>query len=308
MRLMEDYKHTDRYRDSFNRLAHQTFGISFEEWYQRGYWDERYICYSYVDRDEVVANVSVSRLQLRSESACLKACQIGTVMTHPEYRGRGLSAKLMDHVIQKHEPEADVFFLFANRQVLDYYPRFGFSPVQESRFVWNRDGECSGLRGAAPPTWRQLDLQHPQDERRLLHALKSRQPISDRLSVLEHEGIFMWHALEVFPTGLYYHEQTGQIWACSHHEGTLHLYDCISPSSGHGRSDHGSFPELFDELCVLLPGTRRVEFAFTPDKLGLPVYNEPLRGNDVLYAKQSRTSGPAFPEDGPFKYPITAQA
>ncbi|HOJ77740.1 MAG TPA: GNAT family N-acetyltransferase [Bacillota bacterium] len=53
----------------------------------------------YIDHDEVIANVSVSELQMLIEGQEVSALQIGTVMTHPEYRGKGLARKLMECVI-----------------------------------------------------------------------------------------------------------------------------------------------------------------------------------------------------------------
>ncbi|WP_397386234.1 GNAT family N-acetyltransferase [Paenibacillus sp. VCA1] len=84
-----DYKYHDEYRASFNRLSKLVFGI-----YQKGAWDDRYICHSFVADDEVIANVSVSKMNLVIKGD-IRALQIGTVMTHPEHRGKGLSKQLM---------------------------------------------------------------------------------------------------------------------------------------------------------------------------------------------------------------------
>ncbi|MCQ6267704.1 hypothetical protein M1K46_18905 [Fictibacillus sp. WQ 8-8] len=45
MKLISNYKDHDRLRCSFNNLAQKTFGISFEQWYQAGYWTDKYIIY-----------------------------------------------------------------------------------------------------------------------------------------------------------------------------------------------------------------------------------------------------------------------
>lgn len=42
-----------------------------------------------------------------------KAIQLGTVMTHPDYRHQGLAAKLMNHTIEKYEQDYDFIYLFA---------------------------------------------------------------------------------------------------------------------------------------------------------------------------------------------------
>lgn len=48
--FIKDYKQDDARRASFNRLADSIFGIQFEEWYQQGFWNDNYICYSFCGR------------------------------------------------------------------------------------------------------------------------------------------------------------------------------------------------------------------------------------------------------------------
>ena len=38
--VIKNYKDNDALRKSFNELAMKTFDISFEDWYQNGYWGE----------------------------------------------------------------------------------------------------------------------------------------------------------------------------------------------------------------------------------------------------------------------------
>jgi len=135
--FVKNYRDDEVLRKSFSVLAMGTFEISFEEWYQKGFWNERYIPYSYVQGDQVVANVSVNSLDLVIEGEQKRAIQIGTVMTHPDYRRRGLSASLMNKVLEDYENQYDVMYLFANESVLDFYPRFGFQAVDEQLFTMN---------------------------------------------------------------------------------------------------------------------------------------------------------------------------
>ncbi len=82
------YKNNDRLRTSFFKLAADTFDIDFERWYQQGGWSEHYIPFSFVDGNEIVANASVNTVELVISGQRKKAIQIGTVMTHPDYRGQ----------------------------------------------------------------------------------------------------------------------------------------------------------------------------------------------------------------------------
>lgn len=132
--LVSDYKDIETYKESFNELAKIVFGLDFKKWYEKGCWNDKYICYSYVDGEKVIANASINKMTLVSSGKEYKAIQVGTVMTHPDYRNQGLSRKLMNHIIEKYEQEYDFIYLFANESVLDFYPRFGFGKVQESSF------------------------------------------------------------------------------------------------------------------------------------------------------------------------------
>ncbi|PGM56126.1 hypothetical protein [Bacillus sp. AFS053548] len=75
--LISDYKHISMYRNSFIKLAKQTFGIDFNDWYEKGFWTDRYVCYSYVKEDLVIANASINKMKVQEYNAI----QIGTVMT-----------------------------------------------------------------------------------------------------------------------------------------------------------------------------------------------------------------------------------
>lgn len=82
LHFVKGYRDNDTLRTSFFELAASTFGIHFEEWYQQGCWGKGYVPFSYVDGDQVVANVSVNLLELIIHGEKHKAIQVGTVMTH----------------------------------------------------------------------------------------------------------------------------------------------------------------------------------------------------------------------------------
>lgn len=98
--LISDYKQNERHKESFNELAKHVFELDFKEWYNKGCWNDNFICYSYVDGEKVIANASINKMVIVSDGEEYKAIQVGTVMTHPDYRHQGLAAKLMDHIIK----------------------------------------------------------------------------------------------------------------------------------------------------------------------------------------------------------------
>ena len=42
MKIVKDYRDNKELRDSFNELAKEVFNLSFEKWYQNGFWKENY--------------------------------------------------------------------------------------------------------------------------------------------------------------------------------------------------------------------------------------------------------------------------
>lgn len=62
--LVNGYRHDDKLKESFNALAINTFDLDFSDWYKRGYWDEKYIPYSFVHHGKVISNASVYLMSL----------------------------------------------------------------------------------------------------------------------------------------------------------------------------------------------------------------------------------------------------
>lgn len=86
-----NYKENNALRDSFNRLTEKTYGFNFKQWYEEGYWGDKYIPYSLSDGDKIVANISVNVMDFLILGEKKRFIQIGTVMTDEEYKGKGLS-------------------------------------------------------------------------------------------------------------------------------------------------------------------------------------------------------------------------
>ncbi|WP_195572447.1 GNAT family N-acetyltransferase [Paenibacillus sp. 1001270B_150601_E10] len=249
--LVQDYKDDKVYRDRFNQLTSLVFDINFEDWYQKGCWDDRYICYSFLKDHEIVANVSISKMDVRIHRENKKAIQIGTVATHPDYRGMGLSRALMEHVLHLYEQECDLFFLFANRSALDFYPKFGFEPVHEWQFELKRDPIPN-----RDSILRKLDCSSEEDLQFIKRMVLSRKPISEQFGVSNNQGLFMFYALHAFPDSIYYSQEDDAIVVYQQEGHTLHLYDVVSQGD-------------INMQCLLKrianKETESIHFHFTPD-------------------------------------------
>lgn len=137
---MEHFRFCDAVRDndilraSLNELTAATFGFDFQDWYAAGHWGDHYIPHVLLDGDKVVSNVSVSRMRFVIDGVEKNYIQLGTVMTHKDYRGRGLNRQIMEQIIARYTDHVDGVYLFANDSVLDYYPKFGFRKVTETEY------------------------------------------------------------------------------------------------------------------------------------------------------------------------------
>lgn len=78
-------------------------------------------------------SVNLTRLR-RGESVGLFV-QLGTVMTRPDLRKRGLGRFLMERVLEDWSCACQGIYLFANDSATGYYPRFGFSTSFETEHV-----------------------------------------------------------------------------------------------------------------------------------------------------------------------------
>ena len=62
--LVKQVRENSPLRKSFIDLAVKTFDLSFEEWYQQGYWTDAYIPYAFVERNKIIANASANIIDL----------------------------------------------------------------------------------------------------------------------------------------------------------------------------------------------------------------------------------------------------
>jgi hypothetical protein len=128
------YQKEDSFRSAFEQLSMKTYGLSFEPWYQSGYWREKYIPYTLFDGEKAVANSSVNIMDFKTFGEQKRYIQIGTVMTDIDYRNRGLNKFLLEKIIEYWNGKCHFIYLFANSTVLDFYPKFGFSRVKEYEY------------------------------------------------------------------------------------------------------------------------------------------------------------------------------
>ncbi len=133
MELISNYMRDDNSRHMLNDLTQKVFGFDFENWVTGGYFEGDYIPYSFMEDGKIVSNVSANRMQFMQNGIVKNYIQIGTVMTDPDYRNRGLAADLMKHVIGQYEKECDGIYLFGNLDAVGFYQKLGLKTMNEYR-------------------------------------------------------------------------------------------------------------------------------------------------------------------------------
>ncbi|QSX23932.1 GNAT family N-acetyltransferase [Priestia megaterium] len=290
LRFEKDYKHNDTFRKSYSKLSHLIFGIEFEEYYQRGFWSDRYVPFSYVYQDEVIANVSVNLLDFVIQGEKKKALQIGTVMTHLDFQKRGLSTKLMNKVLAEYSDACDFIYLFTNKDVLDFYPKFGFETFNEHIFFMNFAGNKK-----QKTTLRKLDIKNLRDRKFIYEFVSTRIPVSSVFSTINTEGIFMFYCLNVFPRDIYYLADEDVIVVFKQEQKTLHLYDIVSKKEI-------EIEPILKKISDF--STEKVIFHYTPAYRNIQIESKPFIGNEVLFVKTFRNN--SFPLY--IKHPLMSQA
>ncbi|WHY87803.1 GNAT family N-acetyltransferase [Neobacillus novalis] len=284
---MKNYKENFSLRTSFNQLAASTFGIQFETWYQHGFWTEKYQPYSFVDNGNVVANVSVNLLTLVINNEEKQAVQIGTVMTHPDYRNQGLARKLMDRVLEDFS-QVDLIYLFANETVLDFYPKFGFAAVEEVKYSMDYShipSEQSEVR--------KLDGSKPDDLAFVYTLAAERISGSKYFGTKGTEELLMFYCIMVFSQELYYLEEEKCLVIYQRENNVLHLYDVISEEKVALKD---IIPKIADDRIT------KIVYHFHPDDNEVKFDIQPYQSN--LFVKNM--TDVVLPNE--FKHPLTSQA
>ncbi|NOG26355.1 GNAT family N-acetyltransferase [Lysinibacillus fusiformis] len=287
-KLVSDYRHDDRLKESFNDLAIKTFGLDFRDWYNKGYWNDQYIPYSFVQEGKVIANASVYKMSIRINGEQLNGIQIGTVMTDEHYRHQGLAKQLMLHIMKEYEGACDFMYLFANETVLDFYPKFGFTRIHESEF---------SLDLTASPIQRQQtsvqQLTVEQDLALLEDYAKNRYNHSSMIAVEQNVSLLMFYCTLVFPHAIYYLEELETIVFMEEEEGVLNIFDIISLQPIH-----------IEELLanIVKDSTQKVVFYFTPEFTlnGMTATIQP-NDDDALFVLSKKAI-----LQGNFMFPLTS--
>ena len=245
MKIEYNYRENEDLRRSFNELAEKVFGLNFENWYKKGFWKDNYIPYSVIEDGKVVSNVSVNACNMNYEGRIVKLIQLGTIMTDPDYRGKGYSRVLMERVISDYKDKVDGIYLFANDSVLDFYPRFGFKTGKE--YQYSKDVDNTGEdRTALVP----MADKEAWDKMVRLIAEKEQ---NSKFYMVENTGLYMFYLSQFMQENTFYIESCDSYAVAEIEDDTLILHTII------GKGDVDKVISAFGSKI------KKVFLNFTPD-------------------------------------------
>ena len=265
-------------RESFFDLARIVFGLDFAPWHDFGGWGQRYIPHALLLDGKVVANVSVNLIDFTLDGTPRRLVQLGTVMTHPDHRGQGLSAFLMHEVLSRWRDRCDGIYLFANGSVLDFYPRFGFLPAQGYLPT------ASAPADAAPLSLQPLDPFDPAHRDTLLAAYRKGNPHS-RFVMADDPDLFWFYLSGPLRGGAYLLPDGETVVLAEEDDGSILLYDVFGPA-------RYPFPQILSAvtkgapMSVRLGFTPKTEGDFSPDPEHLFILKgsfDPMENDKLLF-------------------------
>lgn len=268
IRIRTDIRENSALRRSFDALAQKTFGLTFEGWYQSGGWQADYQPHALAEGTRVVANVSVSRCPMRLDGVQMQLVQLGTVMVDDACRGQGLARRLMESACETWADRCDGMFLFANDSVLDFYPKFGFRPMQET--IFERTADQPALSPAKRMRATPLSARSDSDMQLLRRLFAKGNPFA-RFAMAGNEGLMRFYAEQFLCGGLRWLPEADMAVILEEDGDTATIWDCFGS---------GAAPLAEVLAAVIPPEARRVRLGFTPaDPAGFST--QPLKEDDT---------------------------
>ena len=120
-----------RHLAALNQLVDDVLGISFSDWAEAGFWDNRFTPRMLFDGEDAVANVSVYSIDMVIQGEPCRAAQIATCATREDRRNQGLGSTLLAESLAQVRADHDLVFVMSTDRAVPFYRRQGFEPVLE---------------------------------------------------------------------------------------------------------------------------------------------------------------------------------
>ena len=235
-------------RESFNKLANSIFSLNFEDWYQNGLWTDKYNPYSIIKDGEVIANVSVNQTDLIFDGNIKHFLQLGTVMTKEDFRNQGLIREIMAAIDADYQGKTDGVYLFANDNVLDFYPKFGFEKAAE--YLYSKQISNSGERQfVKTPMYEKIAWER-------LRSAMEQNVFQGRLDLIYNPELILFYVTKFMQENVYYHADSDTYVIAEFDGEEIFLHNVFS-----------STLNRLDEVTELFGrGIKKVKLGFVPKK------------------------------------------
>lgn len=289
-KIIDNYRDNHIYRNEFFKFICRIFpGADFKTWYSKGFWTDEYIPYSILEQNRIISNVSISKMKIIINGKMLPAIQFATVGTLKEYRNSGLSRYLMEYVLNKYTNSTEIFFMFANDRVLNFYQKFGFKQFTETIFISNSKLHQPNYSA------KKINIHSPKDMELLKTSFQKRIVLTKLFGAVDFEFAFFWHIFNTFPNDIFYVEEKDVIVIATFANNCLHLFDVI-------------FNKPISDINLLIPkivnnkNIKSVYYYFPPEQLGFEYDEVKTYEDSPLFIR-----GEFALKDKYFKFPVTAQ-
>ncbi|MTG99382.1 GNAT family N-acetyltransferase [Myroides albus] len=253
--LYINYQDDKQKRKEFNRMCQEVWEFDFEAFYQSGYWGEECILFSLFQEDKIVAHITLSLFEITKENKTYKAGQLGTVMTDSTYQNKGLSRFLLEYIEAEYRDIVTGYFLFANDTVLDFYPKFGYVPVEEYQATLKVNTKYSLLSSIE-----KLDLDNPASLALFKEYVKSGYTYN-RLNTKNVDLAFFYCYADYdfsFKNAIHYSKALDTIIIYEQEESELTIYSIYQ------RDHHVKQLDAIIDACCTAE-TQTINFAFSPE-------------------------------------------
>ncbi|WP_160139726.1 GNAT family N-acetyltransferase [Chryseobacterium sp. c4a] len=243
------YQDNEKLRLEFNRLTKKVWNFDFENYYQSGFWDDSCILYSLFDGDTIVSHITISLFKSNIDGKPKNFIQLGTVMTDESYQKKGLSRFLMEKFLHDFKGKHDGIFLFANETVLDFYPKFGFTPTKE----FEAFQAIENLDLSIPHKKRKLELDEDNDLKLFEELVE--QSVSNTMFPTKNKSITFFYCYANpemgYKNSIYFLETLNCAVIIEIQDKTLHIVEVFSPEQVNLNHVIAAFDGIpFDEVVL----------------------------------------------------------
>ena len=290
MEFRDHYFDDPAAKAAFERYAQAVFGLDFTRWKSRGLWDPAYVPFSAFDGDTCAATICIYPSEMRVDRRPMRAAQLLTVGTLPEYRSQGLHRELWTRARAWWKRSCDFAFLFTHEDAAGFYERLGFRRRDEVSEVIDAPHPA----GNGAPALRKLDIDGDEDFEIVKALALEREMTSHRLG-FRNPSLQLFMYLYAYRDRTFFSEALEAVIVIERRDTRIRIHDLMART----------LPRTEDLLAALgaIEGDE-IEFLFCTDRFDL---------DDHAVRKDRITDGvlfvtEEFPLEGDFLFPAAIGA